>query len=67
MTAAKQPLEEKLAEFLDSLDCPVIVEGKRDHEALLRHGLKENPRPRELFAKLRVGGVEGLRPALKRP
>lgn len=110
---AKQTKEEALAEFLDSLDCPVIVEGKRDCEALVKlgvapediiilnkgqtlvetmealqgigevailtdldgegkrlrrrllamfsmHGLRENPRPRELFAKLRISSVEGL-------
>lgn len=115
MTPSKQARDEDLADFMASIDCPVIVEGKRDHEALVRlgvpaediivlnkgqtlvetlealqglgevavltdldgegkrlrrrllplfsmHGLRENPRPRELFAKLRVGSVEGLRP-----
>jgi 5S rRNA maturation endonuclease (ribonuclease M5) len=104
---------EALREFLDSLDRPVIVEGRRDEEALVRlgvdsglitvinrgqslletvealqgsgeviiltdmdragkglrrrllgmfsqYGISEKTRPRELFARLRVGNVEGL-------
>jgi len=103
--------EELLREFLDSIDCPVIVEGRKDQEALKRlgvedivllnngrplyetveslqgvrkvavltdmdqtgkhlrrrllklmgmYGITENRKPREIFAKMRVGCVEGI-------
>jgi len=102
--------EDLLAEFLDSIDCPVIVEGRKDKEALeklgvkkivllkgprplyevieslqgervailtdmdesgknlrrkllslmSRYGMTENKKPRELFARMRVGCVEGI-------
>ena len=102
--------EEMLREFLDSIDCPVIVEGRKDKTTLERlgvaevvqlnegrplyeiieslqcsrvvvltdfdragksmrrrllslmslYGISESRKPREIFARMRVGCVEGL-------
>jgi len=106
----RETREELLRELADSLDCPVIVEGRKDKEALERlgvrdviqlnngrplyetieslegmtvailtdmdetgkslrrrllcamsqYGITENRKPREIFARMRVGCVEGI-------
>ncbi len=33
--------QEILREFLESIDCPAIVEGRKDAEALQRHGVED--------------------------